>query len=134
MAPAESVDQLLVVVPVVQLLAASLADRLAAPVQFTVTSTNTGPTPTDLSHYNSYVQLRVEGGTVSSVRAGDFDRYEQLTSEADGYKPTTSSRAVVCRLFENLFAPSEVDASGPIRIAGAHPHVFASWRLTMPDG
>jgi hypothetical protein len=99
-----------------------------------VTSTNTGPTPTDLSHYNSYVQLRVEGGTVASVRPGDFDRYEQLTGEADGYKPTTTSRAVVCRLFENIFAPGEVDASGPIRIAGAHPHVFASWHLTLPDG
>ena len=103
-------------------------------VEVAVTSTNTGPTPTDLSHYNSWIQLRVEGGTVASVRAGDFDRYEQLTSEADGYKPTTSSRAVVCRLFENIFAPGEVDASGPIRIVGAHPRVFASWRLTMPDG
>ena len=103
-------------------------------IEVAVTSTNTGPTPTDLSHYNSYVQLRVEGGTVASVRPGDFDRYEQLTGEADGYKPTSSSRAVVCRLFENIFAPGEVDASGPIRIVGAHPHVFASWHLTMPDG
>lgn len=102
--------------------------------EVTVTSTNLGPTPTDLSHYNSYVQLRVEGGTVASVRAGDFDRYEQLTSEADGFKPTTSSRAVVCRLFENIFAPGEVDVSGPIRVVGAHPHVFASWHLTLPDG
>jgi hypothetical protein len=103
-------------------------------IEITVTSTNIGPTPTDLSHYNSWVQVRVEGGTVASVRAGDFDRYEQLTSEAEGFKPTTSNRAVVCRLFENLFAPGEVDVSGPIRIVGAHPHVFASWRLTLPDG
>lgn len=103
-------------------------------VEVTVTSTNTGPTPTDLSHYNSWVQLRVEGGTVASVRGGDFDRYEQLTSEAEGFRPTTPNRAVVCRLFENVFAPGEVDASGPIRIAGAHPRVFASWHLTMPDG
>ena len=102
--------------------------------EVTVTSTNLGPTPTDLSHYNSWVQLRVEGGTVASVRAGDFDRYEQLTGEADGFKPTTSSRAVVCRLFENIFAPGEVDVSGPIRVVGAHPHVFASWHLTLPDG
>ena len=102
--------------------------------EFTVTSTNAGPAPSDLSHYNSYVQIRVEGGTVASVRAGDFDRYEQLTSEAEGLKPTTSSRAVVCRLFENLFAAGEVDVSGPIRVSGARPHVFLSWRLTMPDG
>jgi hypothetical protein len=99
-----------------------------------VKSTNTGPTPTDLSHYNSWVQLRVEGGTVASVRPGDFDRYEQLTSEAEGSKPTTPNRAVVCRLFENMFAPGEVDASGPIRVVGAHPRVFASWHLTLPDG
>jgi hypothetical protein len=103
-------------------------------IEVSVTSTNTGPTPSDLSHYNSFVQLRVEGGTLASVRAGDFDRYEELTSEADGYKQTTSSHAVVCRLFENMFAPGEVDVSGPIRIAGAHPRVFTSWRLTLPDG
>ena len=78
--------------------------------------------------------MRVEGGNVSSVRAGDFDRYEQLTSEADGLRPTTSSRAVVCRLFENLIAAGEVDVSGPIRISGAHPRVYASWKVTMPDG
>jgi hypothetical protein len=102
--------------------------------EFTVASTNTGPAPTDLSHYNSWVQIRVEGGTIASVRAGDFDRYEQLTSEAEGLKPTTSSRAVVCRLFENLFAAGEVDVSGTIRIAGARPRAYASWRLAMPDG
>ncbi len=102
--------------------------------EITVKSTNTGPSPTDLSHYNSYVQLRVEGGTVASVRVGDFDRYEQLTSQADGYRPTLPGRAVVCRLFENLFAPGEVDLSGPIRVAGAHPRVYASWHLTAPDG
>lgn len=102
--------------------------------EVSVKSTNTGPTPTELSHYNSYVQLRVEGGTVASVRPGDFDRYEQLTSEAEGLKPTSSSRAVVCRLFENLFVPGETDTSGPIRVVGTHPRVFASWHLTLPDG
>lgn len=102
--------------------------------EVSVKSTNTGPTPTDLSHINSYVQLRVEGGTVASIRPGDFDRYEQLTSEAEGLRPTSSSRAVVCRLFENIFAPGEVDVSGPIRVVGTHPRVFASWRITLPDG
>ena len=101
---------------------------------FTVRATNTGPTPTDLSHYNSWVQVRVDGGTVTSVKPGDFDRYEQLTSAADGYKPTSSSRAVVCRLFENIFAPGETNQSGAIRVAGTHPRVFMSWHLTLPDG
>jgi hypothetical protein len=101
---------------------------------FTIRTTNAGPTPTDLSHYNSWVQVRVEGGTVSSVKPGDFDRYEQLTSAAEGYKLTSSSRAVVCRLFENIFAPGEMNSSGPIRVAGARPRVFVSWHLTLPDG
>jgi hypothetical protein len=101
---------------------------------FFLRTTNAGPTPTDLSHYNNWVQVRVEGGTVSSVKPGDFDRYEQLTSAADGYKLTSSSRAVVCRLFENMLAPGETSNSGPIRVAGAHPRVFLSWHLTLPDG
>jgi hypothetical protein len=103
-------------------------------VEVSVKSTNTGPTPTDLSHFNSWVQLRVEGGTVAAVRQGEFDRYEQLTSAAHGMKPTTSSNAVVCRLFENMFAPGEVNTSGPIRIAGTQPRVYASWKVTLPDG
>lgn len=102
--------------------------------EFSVHATNAGPTPTDLSHYNNWIQIRVEGGTVALVKPGDFDRYEQLTSEADGYKPTSSSRAVVCRLFENIFAPGERNLSGPIRVAGTHPRVFLSWHLTLPDG
>jgi hypothetical protein len=40
----------------------------------------------------------------------------------------------VCRLFENIFAPGETNNSGPIRVAGAHPRVFLSWHLTLPDG
>ncbi|HSB64491.1 MAG TPA: hypothetical protein VLJ18_10015 [Thermoanaerobaculia bacterium] len=102
--------------------------------EFAVHATNAGPTPTDLSHYNNWIQIRVEGGTVALVKPGDFDRYEQLTSEADGYKPTSSSRAVVARLFENIFAPGEGNLSGAIRVAGAHPRVFLSWHLTLPDG
>ncbi len=102
--------------------------------EFSLRARNVGPAPSDLSHYNSYVQLRAEGGTFVAVRPGDFDRYEQLTGEAEGHRPTTSSRAVVCRLFENVFAPDEVDASGTIRIAGNHPRLFVSWKLTAPDG
>ena len=103
-------------------------------VEFTIRATNAGPTPTDLSHYNSWVQIRAEGGTVEAVKPGDFDRYEQLTSAAHGYKPTGSSGAVVCRLFENIFAPGEVNQSGPIRVAGSEPRVFLSWHLMLPDG
>ena len=103
-------------------------------IEFAVRATNAGPTPTDLSHYNNWIQIRVEGGTVALVKPGDFDRYEQLTSEADGYKPTSSSGAVVARLFENIFAPGERNQSGPIRVAGTHPRVFLSWHLTLPDG
>ena len=102
--------------------------------EFAVRATNAGPTPTDLSHYNNWIQIRVDGGTVASVKPGDFDRYEQLTSEAEGYKPTSSSRAVVCRLFENIFASGEKNLSGPIRLAGTHPRVFLSWHITLPDG
>ena len=101
---------------------------------FSVRATNAGPTPTDLSHYNSWVQVRVEGGTVSSVKPGDFDRYELLTSAEEGYKLTSSSRAVVCRLFENVFSPGETNNSGLIRAAGTHPRVFLSWHVTLPDG
>ena len=90
--------------------------------------------PAPRSHYNNWIQIRVAGGTVALVKPGDFDRYEQLTSEADGYKLTSSSGAVVCRLFENIFAPGERNQSGPIRVAGTHPRVFLSWHLTLPDG
>ncbi|MFI5120682.1 MAG: hypothetical protein ACHQM4_09725, partial [Thermoanaerobaculia bacterium] len=102
--------------------------------ELAVRARNTGPTPTDLSHYNNWIQIRVDGGTVALVKPGDFDRYEQLSSEADGYKLTSSSGAVVCRLFENIFAPGETNVSGPIRVAGSHPRVFLGWHLTLPDG
>ncbi len=103
-------------------------------IEFAVRATNAGPTPTDLSHYNNWIQIRVDGGTVALVKTGDFDRYEQLTSEAEGYKPTSSSRAVVARLFENIFAPGERNQSGPILVAGTHPRIFLSWHLTLSDG
>ncbi len=102
--------------------------------EFTLRATNIGPTPTDLSHYNSWVQVRVDGGVVASVKAGDFDRYEQRTSAAEGSKITSSSRAVVCRLFENIWVPGETNHSGTIRVAGPHPRVYLSWHLTQPDG
>jgi hypothetical protein len=103
-------------------------------VELSVRATNAGPTPTDLSHYNNWIQIRVAGGTVALVKPGDFDRYEQLTSEADGYKLTSSSGAVVARLFENIFAAGERSQSGPIRVAGTQPRVFLSWHLTLPNG
>jgi len=102
--------------------------------EFGVRATSAGPTPTDLSRYNNWVQVRAEGGVLSALRLGDFDRFELLSSQAEGYRPVTFGRAVVARLFENLFAPGETRRAGPIRVAGARPKVFLSWHLTGPDG
>jgi hypothetical protein len=102
--------------------------------EFGVRATSTGPTPTDLSRFNNWVQVRVEGGVFSALRLGDFDRFELLSSQAEGYRPVTFGRAVVARLHENLFAPGETRRTGPIRIAGARPKVFLSWHLNGPDG
>ena len=38
--------------------------------EFTIRTTNAGPTPTDLSHYNSWVEIRVEGGHGDFREAG----------------------------------------------------------------
>ena len=86
--------------------------------EFSVRATSAGPTPTDLSRYNNWVQVRVEGGVFSALRLGDFDRFELLSSQAEGYRPVTFGRAVVARLFENLFAPGETKQAGPIRVSG----------------
>jgi len=102
--------------------------------EFSLRATNLSPTPTDLSRFNNWVQARTEGGVLSTLRLGDFDRFELLSSQAEGHRSVTFGRAVVARLFENLFAPGEVKEAGPIRISGAQPKVFLSWRLTAPDG
>ncbi|HQR68477.1 MAG TPA: hypothetical protein PLB02_13900, partial [Thermoanaerobaculia bacterium] len=102
--------------------------------EFSVRVTNLSPTPSDLSRYNNWIQARVEGGVFSSVKIGNLDRFELLASQAEGYRPAPLGQAVVARLFENLFAPGETKETEAIRVSGARPKVFLSWRLTGPDG
>jgi len=102
--------------------------------EFSIRATSAGPTPTDLSRFNNWVQVRAEGGVFSALRLGDFDRFELLSSQAESYRPVTFGRAVVARLFENLFVPGETKRAGPIRVSGARPKVYLSWHLTGPDG
>jgi hypothetical protein len=102
--------------------------------EFSVRVTNLSPTPSDLSRLNNWIQARVEGGVFSSVRIGSFDRFELLSSQGQGYRPTPLGQAVVLRLFENLLAPGEAKETDAIRVSGARPKVFLSWHLTGPDG
>ncbi len=102
--------------------------------EFSIRVTNLSSTPSDLSHYNNWVQVRVEGGVFSSVKIGGFDRFELLSSGAEGYRPVTFEKAVVARFFENLFAPGEVKQTEGIRVTGARPTIYLSWHLTGPDG
>lgn len=92
---------------------------------------NDSPTPTELSHFNNWVQVRAEGGAITHARTGDFDRFELLSSSL-GLAPY--GRAVIVRMYENFFAPGEKNQVGPIRIVGASPRAFVSYRLTTPDG
>lgn len=102
--------------------------------EFSLRVTNTSVTPSDLSRQNNWVQVRVEGGVFSSIRLGEFDRFELLSSQAEGYRPATLGQAVVARLFENLFAPGEAKETDAIRVNGSRPKIFVSWHLTGPDG
>jgi hypothetical protein len=90
---------------------------------------NAAPSATDLSHFNNWVQLRVEGGVIVNVREGDFDRYALLSSPSEGARPMSFGKATVCRLYENLFAAGESNVAGPIRVAGAHPRLFVTYQL-----
>jgi len=102
--------------------------------EFSVRVTNLSPTPSDLSRFNNWIQARVEGGVFSSVKIGDFNRFELLSSQAQGSRPVALGQAVIARLFENLLAPGEVKETDAIRVSGARLKVFLSWHLTGPDG
>ncbi len=102
--------------------------------ELSLRATYVSATPSDLSRMNNWVQIRVEGGVFSSVRLGSFDRFELLSSQAEGYRPANLGQAVVARIFENLFAPGEVRETDAIRVSGSRPTVFVSWHLTGPDG
>jgi hypothetical protein len=101
--------------------------------EFSLNVVNDAPTPTDLSHFDNWVQVRVEGGVIASVVAGDFDRYEVFAS-LDDKRPAPFGRATVVRFFENLFAPFEAGDVGPIRLAGSRPKVFVKAHLVLTDG
>lgn len=103
-------------------------------VEFLLRVENDAPTPTDLSHYDNWVQIRAEGGAVTGVQAGDFDRFELYAADEPKPRSTTFGRATVVRLFENLFAPGEANEAGPIRISGARPRLFTRVHLVQPDG
>jgi hypothetical protein len=102
--------------------------------EFSVKATNTGPGATDLSHYNNWLRFRVEGGVFVALRLGDFDRFDLLSSDAEGSGQASFGRAVVARVFENIWAPGEVNQTGAIRVNGTHPRVYVSSHLTLPDG
>ncbi len=95
---------------------------------------NPGPTPSELSRFGNHVTIRLEGGVLMGLGAGDFDRYEVFASVADLTKSAPFGRATACRLFENFFAPGEANEAGPLRVAGARPRVFVAWQLNLPDG
>ena len=103
-------------------------------LEISLAARNEAPTATDLSHYDNWIQLRVEGGTILGVQAGDFDRYEILASGEDRARAATFGRATVVRLFENLFSPGESNQVGPIRVSGSRPHLFWKSHLVQPDG
>jgi hypothetical protein len=105
----------------------------AGSAELTFSAMNTAPSPTDLSHYNNWIQIRLEGAVFTNLKLGDFDRFELLSSASEG-RPSTFSRAPVCRLFENLFAAGERNEAGPLRITGGHPRAFVSYHLSVPDG
>jgi len=98
--------------------------------ELSIVATNVAPSQTDLSHFNNWVQLRVEGGVIANVREGDFDRFALLSSEAEGARPMSFGKAPICRLYENLYAAGESNVAGPVRIAGAHPRLFVSYQLS----
>lgn len=120
--------------PSVALEPASVNALKGGGLDVSLTVRNDAPTPTDLSHFDNWIQVRVEGGTVVGVQAGDFDRYEILTSGGPDARPASFGRATVVRLFENLFAPGETNQAGPIRVSGQRPHLFWKYRLVLPDG
>lgn len=95
---------------------------------------NTGPTQSELSRFANQITIRLEGGVITALGAGDFDRFEIFASARDMTQPAPFGRATACRLFENFFAPGESNEVGPIRIAGARPRMFVTYQLALPDG
>ena len=102
--------------------------------EFSLKVSNTAPVPSELSRFNNWIMLRVDGGAIAAVRPGDFDRFELLSAAVENARPAPFGRAVACRLFENFWAPEESNVAGPIRVTGTKPRVFVSYRMSLNDG
>jgi len=98
--------------------------------EFSLIAANRSAAPSDLSRVNNWVQVRVEGGVIAAVRAGDFDRY--TLHAADPTSTRHYGDAGICRLLENLFVPGEVNVAGPIKVTGTNPRLFVSYQLSVP--
>ena len=103
-------------------------------VEFSLKVSNAVPLPTELSRLGNWIRIRVDGGTLTSVAPADFDRYELLAGPEEGARVAPFGKAIVCKLFENIFVPGESNDAGPIRVAGGRPRVFVSYHLVQTDG
>jgi hypothetical protein len=103
-------------------------------VEFTIKASNTSPVPTDLSHLYNYIEVRAEGGVITAVKEGDFDRFDLLSSDDERAQRVPFGRATVCRLFENFYAAEETNNTGPIRIVGKDAKVFVKYQLAISGG
>ncbi|MEO6324598.1 MAG: hypothetical protein ABIT01_11555 [Thermoanaerobaculia bacterium] len=103
-------------------------------VEFVIKASNTTPVPTDLSHLYNSIDIRTEGGVFTAVKAGDFDRFDLLSSEDEKAQRVPFGRATVCRLFENFYAAEETNLTGPIRIVGKDVKVFVKYQLAVSGG
>lgn len=102
--------------------------------EFSLRVSNPAPSPSELSHFDNWLKLRVEGGTFVSVSPGDFDRFELWGGDGAGASQAPFGRATVTKLFENFFASEETNEVGPIRVWGATPKVTFTYQLVLPDG
>ena len=82
------------------------------------------------------MEIRAQGGVFTSVKTGDFDRFEILVPDGEGEEvsPAPFGRATVCRLFENIFVAGEKNSAGPIQVSGAQPKILVGYKLTLPGG
>lgn len=102
--------------------------------EFSLNVANTAPAPSELTRFNNWILVRVEGGAIAGVKPGDFDRFELLSAADETGRPAPFGRAVACRLFENFWAPEEANVAGPIRVTGSKPRVFVSYKISLNDG
>lgn len=102
--------------------------------EFKLKVENQGDTPSDLSRFNNFIKVRVEGGVLQRVNAGDYDRYELLEKDVEKSPIAPFGRATVTHIYENFFAPREASIVGPIRVSGSRPRVFFSYQMTLGDG